>query len=385
MDIYNLKVRTNNRNDTALGINPITYMGITNLLQVEESLFDDVNKKLINTVVSIVDDDVRIKKDQLDELTALESAKVINEQAIADAKAVTQRTIIALQTVTNNYLIVVDRYIKDVQALLMDAREYALSIQKKEVALGLLRAEVAEEKADVKIAELDMRIDLETINRKFVEIDVLKAELGVAKANVRLIMTQIEIEEAELREIQARVDVAMMAVEKVTLESDIALIFADISTRQLTKTRYDVENAEIQATYAWIADKLQSVLDILGVRQSQLIAKINTQKTLKTDATSLYNAQKDYVDLQYEEAQSDASVQNYKESATASVLSSEAALKAALLAASLTYNSTKTTGAVDVDGATKEAEKIETVSESKAKTTTDSHGVHKSEITQWIN
>lgn len=385
MDTYNLKVRTNNRNDTILEINPMSYMGIANPLQSEEALFDDVNKKLVNTVVSIVDDEARIKEEQLDDLTVLESAKVVNERDIANAKAVTQRTIIALQTVTNNYLIVVDKYIKDVQALLTDAKEYALAIQGKEVALGLLRAEIAEEKADVKIAEFDMRIDLETINRKFVEIDVLKAELGVAKANVRLIMTQIEIDEAELREIQARVDIAMMAVEKVTLEADIALIFADISTRQLTKTRYDVENAEIQATYTWISDKLQSILGILKVRQSQLTEKIKHQNTLKTNETSLHNAQKDNIDIQREEAQSDASVQDHKESATNGILSSEAALKSALLAASLAYNSARTTGAVSVDNAAKTAEAIETVSKTKAKTKTKTSGVHKVDITQWIS
>ena len=71
MDTYNLKVRTNNRNDTLIGINPIAYMGIANPLQSEEALFDDVNKKLVNTVVSIVDDEARIKEEQLDDLTAL--------------------------------------------------------------------------------------------------------------------------------------------------------------------------------------------------------------------------------------------------------------------------------------------------------------------------
>jgi len=350
MDTYNLKARTNNRNNTIWnGINPMVYMGLTNPVSVEESLFDDTNKKLVDTVISIADDDIRIKEEQLNDMTELESTKIANEQIIADSKAVNERAIIALKTTTNTYLIVVDKYIKSVQELLMTAKEYALTVQEQEIALGLLRAEVAEEKADVRIAELDMRIDLEELNKKFAEVDVLKAELDVAKANVRLVMTQIEIDEAELKVIQARVDKAMMEVEKVTLESDIALIFADIATRKLTETKYNVEDAEITATYTWIADKLQSVLDILSERQSQITEQINLQNSLLSDETVLYNAKRDNLAIQYEETQSNEDVQDYEETQIDAILQMEKALKDALQAINLAYNLAKTTGATQVD------------------------------------
>ena len=350
MDTYNLKSRTNNRNNTIWnGINPMVYMGLANPVSIEESLFDTTNKKLVDTVISIVDDEVRIKEEQLNDMTELESAKIANEQSIADSKAMNERAIIALQTITNNYLILVDKYIKNVQALLMDAKEYALTIQEQEIALGLLRAEVAEEKADARIAELGMRIDLEELNLKMAEVDVLKAELDVAKANVRLVMTQIEIDEAELKVIQARVDKAMMAVEKVTLEADVALIFADIATRKLTETKYNVEDAEITATYTWIADKLQSVLDILTERQSQITEQISLQNSLLADETVLYNAKRDNIAIQYEETQSNEDVQDYDKSQTESILQMEKALKYALQAFNLAYNLAKTTGAIAVD------------------------------------
>ena len=342
MNTHSLKTRTNLRNDTIWNdINPIAYMGIINPLFSEESLFDDTNKRLVDTVVSVVDDEVRIKEEQLNDSSELETAKIANEQAIADSKAVNERAIITLQTTTNAYLILVDKYIKDVQALLMSAKEHALTIQEQEIALGLLRAEVAEEKADARIAELDMRIDLEEINRKFVEVEVLKAELDVAKANVRLVMTQIEIDEAELKVIQARVDKALMAVEKVTLEADVALIFADIATRKLTETKYNVESAEITATYTWIADRLQSVLDILTVRQSQIEEQIKLQNSLLSDETVLYNAKIDNTDIQYEETQSNEDVQNYEESAITSTLASEKVLKNDILTIDLAYEATK--------------------------------------------
>ena len=346
MDTYDLKARTNNRSDTIWdGINPVGYMGITNPVSSEEDLFDNTNKRAVDTIVSIVDDDIRIKEEQLNDGITLEEAKIANQQAIEDSKAANERVIIALKTTTNTYLIVVDKYIKDVQSLLMSAREYALTIEEKEVALGLLKAEVAEEKADVRVAEIDMRIELEEINRKFVEIDVLKAELDVAKANVRLVMTQIEIDEAELKVIQARVDKAMMAVEKITLETDIALIFADIATRQLTETKYNIESAEITAGYEWVADKLQSILDILNVRQEQLIERINHEDGLLEDEVESYEAKTDNMDIQLEEAQSNERVQDYEETRTGIILQMEEALKNALHAVNLAYALAKTTGA----------------------------------------
>jgi len=385
MDTYNLKTRTNLRNDTIWnGINPIVYMGLINSVSIEESLFDNTNKKLVNTVVSIVDDDIRIKEEQLNDSSELEVAKIANEQSIADSKAVNERAIIALQTITNAYLIVVDKYIKDVQAILMSAREYALTIQEQEIPLGLLRAEIAEEKADARIAELDMRIDLEEINRKFVEVEVLKAELDVAKANVRLVMTQIEIDEAELKVIQARVDKALMAVEKVTLEADIALIFADIATRKLTETKYDVERAEITATYTWIADKLQSALDILTVRQSQIEEQIKLQNGLLVDETSLAYAKLDNILIQYEETQSNEAVQSYEESKTNLILQLEEALKDALHVVNLAYNLAKTTGATQVDASQITAEGTTKYSDSHTSSSNESHGTFTASIHQKI-
>lgn len=380
-----LKTRTKSRNGTIWGgINPIAYMGIANPLSDAERLFDNTNNNLVDTVISIADDSMRIKEDQLNELAGLENAKIVNEQAITDSKAVNERAIIALQAVTNAYLIVVDTYIKDVQALLMTAREYALTLQEEEVALGLLKAEVAEEKADVRIAELDMRIDLEGINKNFVEIDVLKAELNVAKANVRLIMTQIEIDEAELQVIQARVDKAMMAVEKVTLEADMALIFADIATRHLTKTRYDVESAEITAASAWVADKLQSILAILTVRQTQLTEQIDHQGDLLTSESSLYDAKRDHIHIQYEEAQKNRAIQDYDEAKTRGILSMEASLKNALYAAQLTYDAVKSMGSINIDGSQITAAGITKKTESKTKTHSEGSISRKSTITQRI-
>jgi len=343
-------------------------MGIVNPVSSEEDLFDNTNKRAVDTIVSIVDDDIRIKEEQLNDTIVLEEAKIANQQAIEDSKATNQRTIIALQTATNSYLILTEKYIKDVQALLMSAKEYALTIEEKEIALALLKAEVAEEKADVRIAEIDMRIDLEEINRKFVEIDVLKAELDVAKANVRLVMTQIEIDEAELKVIQARVDKAMMAVEKVTLEADVALVFADIAVRQLTETKYNIESAEIAAGYAWISDKLQSIIDILNVRQDQLIERINHEDGLLEDETESYNAKTDNLDIQYEEAQSNERVQDYEESQVAMILQMEEALKDALQAVNLAYNLAKTTGALGIDTTMVTAEGMVTKRKSTTKT-----------------
>ena len=355
MDTFDLKARTKDRGYWK-ALSPVAYMGIQD--SIDETTLDNVNKNLVQTLVDIVDDEFRIKEEQLLAAVQLEYDKMAAEKAIADGKAVAGRTIFALTAVANAYILSIEKYIVSVQSLLMDAQEYAFTIEQKRVALGLLGAELAEEKAEIRIAKLDMQIELETLNRKFVEVDVLKAELNVAKADVRLVLAEVAIEEARLDEVEARIALVMTDVEKAKLMADIAMIFAEIAVRELTKRKYEVESAEIAAEYARIAEKLASILAILAIKQEQLSEQSNLQIELLGDVEELLVVRKDQLDIREEEAQINLDVKDYEKAAMEAALTIEEYLKEGLLQAKIDYDNQRRTGSLSTDAAHLAAEAL---------------------------
>ena len=355
MDTYDLKARTKDRSCWKT-LSPIVYMGIQD--SIDETTLDNINKNLVQTLVDIVDDEFRIKEEQLLAVVQLEYDKIAAEKAIADAKAVATRIVFALTTVANDYILSIEHYIVSVQSLLMDAQEYAFVVEQKRVALGLLGAELAEEKAEVRIAKIDMQIELEALSRKFVEVDVLKAELNVAKADVKLVLAEVAIEEARLDEVEARIALVMTDVEKAKLTADIAMIFAEIAVKELTKRKYEVESAEIAAEYARIAEKLASILAILVIKQEQLSEQSNLQIELLGDVEELLTAKKDQLDIREEETQMSLDILEYEEAAIDLVLITEEMWKEDLLNAKINYDNQKRSGNIDVDSAHLAAEAL---------------------------
>ena len=382
MDTFNLKIRTKARGCWK-ALSPVAYMGIQD--SIDETTLDNVNKNLVQTLVDIVDDEFRIKEEQLLAAVQLEYDKIAAEKAIANAKAIATRTVLALTTVANDYILSIEQYVISVQNLLMDAQEYAFTIEQKRVALGLLGAELAEEKAEVRIAKIDMQIELEALNRKFVEVDVLKAELNVAKADVKLVLAEVAIEEAKLDKVEARIALVMTDVEKAKLIADIAMIFAEIAVKELTKRKYEVESAEITAEYTRIAEKLASILAILAIKQEQLSEQSNLQIELLEDVDELLVAKKDQLDIREEEAQTNLVVKDYEKAAINAALAIEEYLKEGLLQAKIDYDNQRRLGSIDTDVAHLAAEAMEKSYESLGITVTNSDITAVSEIARAIS
>jgi hypothetical protein len=368
MDTFDLKARTKARSCWK-ALSPIAYTGIQS--SIDETSLDEINRNLVQTMVGIVDDEYRIKEEQLLATIQLEYDKITAEQAIADARAVTQRTVFAMVAVTNAYVVSAERYVVAVKGLLMDAQEYALTIEQKRVAVGLLQAELAEEKAAIRIAEIDMKIELEALNRKFVEVDVLKAELNSSKADVKLVLAEIAIEEARLDEVEARVELAMTGVEEAKVMADIAMIFAEIATKQLTKRKYEVESAEIVAEFARIAAKLASILAILEIKQSQLSEQSRSQVELLGDVGELLVTKKDQLDTREEDAQNNLTVKDYEKAVIEAALAIEENLKERLLQTKIDHDDQRCSGSVSIDAAHLAAERIK----KRYYSFTDSHTV----------
>jgi hypothetical protein len=386
MDTYELKERTKQRAEAVwTDLNPASCMGLDNPVAEIETLIDSVNTDSANTATSIIDDDIRIKEEQLDSTVQLGHDQLTNELAIVERKILTQRTVLAMQLVTNDYIISIDKYVISVKNLLADAKDYALEIEKKNIPLSLAKAELAEDKAEVRIAKIDMQIQLEELNRKFVDVEVLRAELDVAKADVRLVLAEVGISEAELAEVEARVELAMTDVERTTLLADIAMIYADIATRALSETKYNVEAAEIEAAFGRISTVLASALETLNAKQTQITEQTALQDALLGIANLLLAAMEAKADTRLDLAESNQGVLVHEATSLTQALNEEASIKDDRLEAQKSFEDARSDGSHQVDLTMVEAEGTTKYTDSKSIRSSVSRVITTAQIAQAIS
>lgn len=386
MDTSKLKQRTLARSvATWSTMNPISCMGILNPADSEETISNELNVTNITNVINIVDDDIRIKEEQLNDSVELSKAKLDNQLDLTNDKIETARSILAIKDATNEYTLSSDRYVSSVKDLIADARDYAFTIEKKNIPLGLLNAEIAEEKADARVKELDAEILLEGMNKKKVEIDILKTQLDVARADVKIIMSEVAISEANLNIAESKIQLAMVDIERVTLLSDIAMIYADISTKKLTETRYNVESSEIEADYERISKRLDAMLEILDLKQESLIERIDMQKGLLVDVESIYAAQRIKEGIKIDIANADQELQEHIESKTWRAVGSENSAKGSEYSAKASLSNARSSGTQTVNKAAISAASIPKEVVTNSENTTTITVDAKSEIIQAIS
>lgn len=292
------------------------YRGIDNPLQSYEETVNLLGESFIEGAIFIVDDKNRIKLEQLADMIQLGNDQIANERAIVDSKAETRRIVMALESATNDYIMIIARYVTEVKSQIMDARILALEMSENEITLAGRRAALAEERADIKIQEIDLQIQLEGIERKHVEIEKLRAELSVAKANVAVIMAEIDVTEAELAVINGRVQKAMAEIEKIELTVEVAKVLADLIVRQIAGVRLESERADLEAIADVIAIKLAAILALIDKRIENVRERTGDEKNLLEVLKQLQVANLDEQQIWLERAASDETIQTFKEGAT---------------------------------------------------------------------
>ena len=189
---------------------------------------------------------------------------------IEDEKATTKRAIMALQIATEQFIQAIEKYAADIDRQIMNAKIFAAEIENQQLLLlETGRTDLAEERAIIQVKETQARIILETIERNFVELDILKINLEVARGYVRKLLAELDVTRAELEIVKSLIEQAMATVREAEIKANIANIFADILTKQLIKTEYDVTKAEIVAGFAFIQERLTSLLELSGLKRAQ--------------------------------------------------------------------------------------------------------------------
>jgi len=294
----------------------LDYRGIENPLKSNGASLDVIGSSYVRNGMFIVDDKNRIMLVQLDDMIKLGNDTVSNDMAVIDLKAETQRTKMALESATNDYVLAVVRFADEVKSQIMEAKMFALELSRNEVTLSEKRATLADEKAAIQITETGLKIKIEELERKHVEIEKLRAELSVAKANTQLIMSEIDVKKAELAVINGQVQKAMAEVDKIELTTNVAITLADLLVRQIAGVRLESERADLSAIAQIIAMKLDASINNINTEIRNVQNKERYERDLLAFLGHIHNAKIRDQDHQLEIMEGEGRVQLFKEDTT---------------------------------------------------------------------
>ena len=303
----------------------------------------------IDNQMAISDDVWRIKEDQRDQANILEQDTVRQERQIIDGKATLERAKLALRKGTDEVELAALRYAQLVKSLLMDAREYASEVELVLLDVERQKASLSVTREALNLKKVNAAIFLEYINKKMVEVDIAKYRLEAAKANVRAILADIEAGEAEIKLLNAQIEAIMMEAEKAGLQADVATIFAQIMVKQLSQVKLDVQTAEIESGFRYIASKLEDMLAIYDVKLVVEQLKEDLELALTAELTQYFVAEKEHENLKLEEQNDQRDIFEFVKSATNQNIAAETALKNMLVQARKAVASQRLTSSTATD------------------------------------
>jgi multidrug resistance efflux pump len=110
----------------------------------------------------------------------------------------------------------------------LEADEYALETKRQEL-------ELARDKAQQRIEELQIQIELEGINAQMVDIEIAEQQLRAARADLELLNAQIEGLNIQLAIAQAGIDLVNAELQVTEIENREANVDIDISEVELAE------------------------------------------------------------------------------------------------------------------------------------------------------
>lgn len=325
----NLDARTRQRN--ALTWLTLDLNGVMAPLANMEADLDNLALPGVENFMAISDENWGIKEAQMVRTVELGQAEVDQDREIAAAKAVAARAKIAIEKATDEYTLSVKVYESLVRGLLMGAREFAALVELESLAADAARAAVEVEKEGVRQEKINVQIQIEAIEAAQADLDIAKAKVEVAKAHVRAAIAGIEASKAELEVIETQVQVAMAEAERATLEADVAMIYAEIVTKQLTDIKLGVGQAEIAAGYEIIATKLSDAIALYDSRALTEEIKRQAEALVLAEHLSYRAAKETEANLRTAEAAVAQAVEAYEAGALSGERSAEEALRQGLV------------------------------------------------------
>ncbi len=306
----------------------LNYMGINNYLEHWEENVNKTGLPGIETFLIVIDDVFDRKQEQLQKTIEYKYTAIDTDKTNIDAVAENRRKILALQRQTNNYILQTLQYGLEVQRLMMDAKFAAARlVGEAEKSYQQTRYEVERDRTDIRLQQLDIEIETEKIRKKLVELDVLKALLDVERTKTNAVLADIRVVEAENRKTQAEVEKAMVEVTRARLAADIASTFAEIVTRELTRTKYKVRRREIDKAFDRITNRLKVELELLQQRILQQKENESERNNLLEEVTALQEIKESIENQRILEQQKEREIFEHEKGQQISAIEQEEAIR----------------------------------------------------------
>jgi len=349
IDKNQLAERTRHRNASVWVA--MDWGGLLSPLAAQQTAMDTLSRAAIENFMAVSDETWGIKSAQRDRTAELGQAEVDQDRLIAEAKVATGRTKLAIQMVTDEYVLAARVYDAKVKALVMGAKEYAALVEQAQLAVDESRAGLAVDKEALHLKEVQAKIYYEAIQRAQVEADLAKAQVEVAKAHVRALMADIQAGQAEIEVIDAEIQKYMAIAEKATLQADAASIYAEAMTKQLSEVKLDVGREEITAGFRYIRTQFLDAMHLLDEKRFIESIRVETEKGVQTEMELGLAADKASEDLRIREMVNSRSVLGHEQAVTGSVLSAEAALRSGLVNAKKAVGQARVQATSEKEGA----------------------------------
>lgn len=283
-------------------------MGISAGLLSLEGLVDRLGSDTIRQGINIVDGGAEFDSQQRQKIDDLEMEEVTIGRRIAQEKYTARVQALAMKVAGQNALQAARLYEIRVQAHIMTAREYAAFVEREQIWLQKKRALMDVQKEEARLLEIQSRIMLEYLERAKTDVDIARAKLDVAKENVKVVTAQVDVKKAELEVIKTDLEIAMSEADEAALIAEIAHIYADVVVRELAKVKFEVDQAEIEVGFEFIAKKLEDLLMLWNYRVDTEKLRAYFEELLKHEIYRIEEQQKHLEDLKKQEAKNQTEV-----------------------------------------------------------------------------
>lgn len=354
-NVKDLQERTRLRNTTLwVSINP---GNILDPIQSEVDMLRHLGAPGINGYIDIQEEEFGIKEYQRDTMVQLENDKITQDERIINAEAATKRELLAIKLTTEKYVLEVEKFDSMVKDQLMLAREYVSKIEQEQLSVEGLNSAIAVQKSINHLKEINAEKRLEYIKQKETEVDIKRNEIEALKAQVNSLLADNAAIEAEASVIESEVKEKMTMADKISLQADIASIFAEVIVKGLVKTKFAVERDAIAAGFGYIQSKLEDVIALWNERSRIENLRTKNEEDIYQEILSDIETKKAAIDLKSDEMSYSETLQGYREDQESTYLDYDQTLINNRLSANKSLAKTKSEGDISINDATASAKK----------------------------
>lgn len=176
-----------------------------------------------------------------------------------------------------------------------DTKIAALEADREELTTLQVRIDMAVDEANLKIKDLEQKIDLESVNQQMIEMEKSEKELAELRTEQRVLLAAQEALEIQLAIVEAGIEESRLNVRVKTTQADIARMKADIASRELTEKELEIDETEL--------DTLEYITtEVRAAKQALQQARKDTINNSISDAADAENEAEDLSTARIQEA-----------------------------------------------------------------------------------